>query len=85
MAEERKVELIGWHIVEQMTHGEEYYVRTETSDDGVDWWHEGYQGLYEYSITDHEPELAEELEAAYQKSKQGYAKDISNKFGSLQK
>ena len=73
MAEERKVELIGWHIVEQMTHGEESYVRTDTSDDGVDWWPDSDQGFHEFSITDHEPELAEELEAAYQKSKQGYA------------
>jgi hypothetical protein len=75
-----KVEIHGWRITESMEHTDGYiYYRIDCSDDGLEWYEDGNQGILEYRISKSHPEIAEELEEAYQKSKQGYPYLFSDK------
>ncbi len=75
------VELIGWRVTESMEHTDGYlYFRIDCCDDGIEWYEDdGNQGMMEHRISNTHPEIAEELEEAYQKSKQSYPYLFSKK------
>lgn len=77
-----KVNLDGYKIVESMEYYDGYvYTRVETNDEhGLDisWYEDGYAGMEGEELFRKDEELNDELEEAYQNSKQGY-KETFNK------
>jgi len=70
---EKKVELMAWRIVELMHHTDDYsYERADTNGE-IEWYNEGELDIPEFELSRKDPELYDELETAYQASKQGYA------------
>lgn len=74
MAKKEIIELLGYRVVEGMTHTDgNFYTRIDCDGDGIEWYNDGDTDIWEERISSNNFELAEELEEAYQKSKQGYA------------
>lgn len=73
---EIKVTLDGYKIVESIEYSDGYvYTRVETNDEdglNINWYEDGYAGMEGEELFRKEEELNDELEEAYQNSKQGY-------------